>query len=62
MQVMDTFCDDGQKASPNLITHAHVEPVDEIAAGALMPAIESAKEGKRFLYLRYTKKEMRIAK
>jgi len=44
VQVMETFCDDEGKASPNLITHVHVEPAHNSDANALMPAIESVKE------------------
>lgn len=44
VQVMETFSDDAEKASPNLITHVHVEPAHNSDANALMPAIESVKE------------------
>ena len=44
VQVMETFCDDGEKESPNLITHVHVEPAHNSDANALMPAIESTKK------------------
>jgi hypothetical protein len=44
VQVMETFCDDEENASPNLITHVHVEPAHNSDANALMPAIESTKE------------------
>jgi hypothetical protein len=59
---MDTVCDDGHKESPNLINHVHVETAHDSGASALMPAIDSVKEAKKFFYLHYTKKEMRIAK
>jgi hypothetical protein len=41
---METFSDNGEKTSPNLITHVHVEPAHNSDANALMPAIESVKE------------------
>jgi hypothetical protein len=44
VQVMETFSDDEEKASPNLITHVHVEPAHNSDATALIPAIESVKE------------------
>lgn len=44
VQVMETFCGDEEKASPNLITHVHVEPAHNSDANALIPAIESTKK------------------
>lgn len=44
VQVMETFREDEEKKSPNLITHVHVEPAHNSDANALMPAIESARK------------------
>lgn len=44
VQVMETFCEDEEKNSPNLITHVHVEPAHNSDANALMRAIESAEK------------------
>lgn len=44
VQIMETFCEDEEKKSPNLITHVHVEPAHNSDANALMPAIESTRK------------------
>lgn len=44
VQVMETFCDNGEEKSLNLITHVHVEPAHNSDANALIPAIESTKK------------------
>jgi hypothetical protein len=44
VQVMETFCDDEDGKTLNLITHVHVEPAHNSDANALMPAIESVKQ------------------
>jgi len=44
VQVVETFSNDGEKTSPNFITHVRVEPAHNSDANALMPAIESVKE------------------
>jgi hypothetical protein len=46
VQVMETYCKEGekQKTNLNLITHVQVDPAHESDANALIPAIQSADE------------------